>query len=113
METPASSVESLIERVEAFSKTTFELSKLKTLRTTTAIVTDLISWLSVILMISMFALVLNIGIALWLGELLGKTYYGFFVVAAFYFVAGTVFYFFSHKWIKKPIFDLIIKKALE
>jgi hypothetical protein len=113
METPASSVESLIERVEAFSKTTFELSKLKTLRTTAAVVTDLISWLSVILMISMFALILNIGIALWLGELLGKTYYGFFVVAAFYFVAGIVFYFFLHKWVKKPVFDLIIKKALE
>jgi hypothetical protein len=39
METPASSIESLYERVEAYSKTTYELSKLKLLETTTKIVT--------------------------------------------------------------------------
>jgi hypothetical protein len=64
-------------------------------------------------MISMFALVLNLGVALWLGELLGKSYYGFFIVAAFYLLAGLVLHFFLQRWIRKPISDLIITQALQ
>ena len=113
METPASLIESLFEKVEAYGMTTYELSKLKALETTTTIVTSLVSRLSVILMISIFALVLNIGIALYLGELLGKSYFGFFIVAGFYLVAGIVLHFFLHKWIKKPLSELIITQALQ
>jgi len=113
METPVSSIESLFERVEAYSKTTIELSKLKFLETTTNIVSSLVPRIGVIIMILLFALVLNIGIALLLGELLGKSYYGFFIVAGFYLVVAVIFHFFLHKWTKKPISDLIIKQALQ
>ena len=113
METPASLIESLYERAEEYIKTTFELSKLKALETTTSIATSLIAKLTVILMIALFALVMNMGIALWLGEMLGKSYYGFFIVAVFYLIAGIVLHFFLHKWIKKPLSDLIINQALK
>ena len=113
METPATSIESLFERLQEYSKTTYELSKLKLLETTINIVNLLVPRLSVIIMISLFALVLNIGIALLLGELLGKSYYGFFIVAGFYLAAGIILHLFLHKWIKKPISDLIIKQALK
>ncbi len=113
METPAASIESLFERAEAYSKTTYELSKLKSLETTTLVVTTLISRLSVVVMISVFALLSTIGIALLLGDLLGKSYYGFFIVAAFYLVAGIILYFFLQSWIRKPVSDLIITQALQ
>ena len=113
METPTTLIEELYERGEVFGKTTLELSKLKVIETTTVVVSALIWRLSVVLMLSLFALVLNIGIALWLGELLGKSYYAFFIVAGFYLVAGIVFHFFLHNWIKKPVSDLIITQALQ
>jgi len=69
--------------------------------------------LSVIVIFSLFTLVFNIGIALYLGELLGKMYYGFFIVAAFYLIGGIVFHLFMHKWIKKPLSELINKQALK
>lgn len=106
-------IESLYERVEVYAKTTYELSKLKLLKTTIVVVPSLVSRLVVILMITLFTLVFNIGIAFYLGELLGKVYYGFFIVAAFYLVAGIVLHFFLHHWIKKPISNLIIKQALQ
>ncbi|MES2619762.1 MAG: hypothetical protein V4615_02845 [Bacteroidota bacterium] len=112
-ETPVDLIETLYERAESYGKTTYELTKLKSLETTTVVVTSLVSRLSVIIMISLFALVLNIGIALWLGELLGKSYYGFFIVAGFYLLAGVVLHFFLLKWIKKPMSDLIIAQALQ
>jgi ABC-type transport system involved in cytochrome bd biosynthesis fused ATPase/permease subunit len=64
-------------------------------------------------MLTLFALVLNIGIALWLGELLGKNYYGFFIVAVFYLLSAIVLHFFLHNWIKKPVSNLIITQALQ
>jgi hypothetical protein len=113
METTANLIESLFEKAEAYGMTTYELSKLKALETTTVVVTSLVARMSVIIMVSMFALVFNIGIALYLGELIGKSYYGFFIVAGFYLIAGIVLHFFLHNWIKKPLSDLIITQALQ
>ena len=113
METPATLFESLFERMEVYSKTTYELSKLKLLQTTINVVNSLVPRLSVMIMIAISGLVLNIGIALFLGEMLGKSYYGFFIVAGFYLVAGIMLHFFLHKWVKKPISELIIKQALQ
>lgn len=113
METSESLIELLFERVESYGKTTYELSKLKLLKTTADVLPSLISKLIVVLVISFFTLILSMGIAFLLGELLGNLYYGFFIVAAVYLVAGIVFYFFLHKWIKKPIGDFIIKQVLK
>ena len=113
MDTPVSSLESLFERIEAYGKTTLELTKLRALDTIIFVVTTLISRLGVAAMVSMFFLVLNVGIALYLGEQLGKNYYGFFIVAAFYALAGLLMHSFLFDWIKKPVHDLIIQKSLQ
>ncbi len=107
METVKGLTKTLIEQVGDYSKTTLELTKLKTLYTSSHVATSLISRLSVIFMITLFALILNIGIALYLGELLGKNYYGFFIVSAFYLLVTLVLHFFLARWIKKPISDFI------
>lgn len=113
METASDAIESLFEKAEAYGRTTYELSKLKLLETVNIVVASVIAKLSVILMISMFSFVLSIAVALWLGDILGKAYYGFFIVAGFYLVAGIMLHFFLHKWVKKPISELIIKQALQ
>jgi hypothetical protein len=113
METPLSSVESLIEPVEAYIKTTIELSKLKLLQTAAIVATSLISRFTVMLIVSVFFLVLNLGIAFWLGDILGKTYYGLFIVAGLDLAIGILSYFFLYGWMKKPVSDLIIKQALK
>ncbi len=112
MEDNAKLVASLLEKATDYGKTTFELSKLKLLETTTIVVPSLASKLIVTIMFTLFTLILNIGIALFLGELLGKSYYGFFIVAGFYLIMGIITFFFLHKWIKKPLSELIIKQAL-
>lgn len=113
METPSGPIESLFEKVETYGKTTYELSKLKLLETSTVVVSSLLARLSVVIMLSMFALVLSVAVALFLGEVLGKSYYGFLIVAAFYLLAGIVLHFFLHRWIKEPISEIIIKQALQ
>jgi hypothetical protein len=56
---------------------------------------------------------LNFGLAFWLGEILGKIYYGFIVIAGFYCIIGIVIHVFMHKWLKKNINNYIIKQALK
>ncbi len=112
-DTPVNEIESLLERVETYAKTSYELAKLKSLNAATEVSTSLISRLSVIIMASLFVLIFNIGVALLLGELLGKNYYGFFIVAGFYLIASIVLHYFMYKWIKKPVSDSIILQALQ
>jgi hypothetical protein len=113
MEENAKLLETLLERATEYGQTSIELVKLKTLDKTTDIVSSFIPLSVVILLIVSFLLFLNVGIAFWLGEILGKTFYGFFIVAAFYFLTGILIHFFLHKWIKKLVGDYFIKSLLK
>lgn len=112
MENPANTIDILFEKIELYSKTTIELSKYKLLNTSSNVLSLLAAKIVVVTTGFIFILVLNIGIALYLGELLGKNYYGFFIVAVFYLIATLVIYFFLFDHIKKHICNLIISQAL-
>lgn len=113
MEDQANLIESLIEKGEQYGKTSLELLKLKTLDKSADVTSTLVSWLIVVIFAVLFFLILNIGVALWLGDLLGKSYYGFFFVSGFYAVLALVFWIFRKQLIKKPINESIITQVLE
>jgi hypothetical protein len=113
MEKNANLLETLLERASEYGKTSIELARLKALDKTTEIVSSFIPLSVVILLVASSLLFLNLGLAFWLGEVLGKTYYGFFVVAAFYVLAGIFIHFFLHKWIKRLVGDYFIKRVLK
>lgn len=112
MENQHGVVEALVEKAEAFGQTSFELYKLKAIDKSSDVVSTLVARIAVIIVTLLFITVLNIGVSLWLGERLGKFYYGFFVVAAFYAVAGFVLFLFRNRWIKNPVSNSIIRDAL-
>ena len=97
MENKVVPVEVLIERVETYGKTSYELIRLKTIDKTADLASSFISKSMIILFVFAFGVVLNIGIALWLGDLLGKTYLGFFCVSGFYGLVALIFYLFRAK----------------
>lgn len=111
MEDNTELLESLLERASEYGKTSFELVRLKTLDKVTDVVSSLVPQSMVIMLIASFLLFLNLGIALWLGDILGKLFLGFFVVAAFYILAGIVIHFFMHNWIKKLVGNYFIKRV--
>lgn len=113
MNTVPGALKSLFESTEQYAKTSIELSKLKAIEAGANIASVLLSRISVIIAIALFTIFVNIGIALMLGNMFGKTCYGFFIVALFYLVAGVVFHFFLYKWVKKPVSDLIVTQALQ
>jgi hypothetical protein len=105
--------ESLLERATEYGKTSYELVKLKVLDKTTDVISTLIPHSVVVALIASFMLFLNLGLALWLGEVLGKTFYGFFVVAAFYIITGIIVHFFMHKWLKRLVGNYFIRHVLK
>jgi hypothetical protein len=86
---------------------------LKAVETTAVVTSSLVARLCVFLTFALFVLVSSIGVALWLGAHYGKLYYGFFIVAAFYFVAGVFLQLFLRQWIKRTINDSVINIILE
>lgn len=106
-------LQSLLEKGEEFGKTSLELLKLKALEKTSGLASSLVLNGTFIFVISLFLIMGTIGLALWLGDLLGKPWYGFFAVAGFYGLMGFVLYFLLNKWIKRLVGDSIIKHALK
>ncbi len=111
METNVNASQLLLEKAENYSKTSFELMKLKALDKTADVSSTLASRSLFTLVVSFFAITLNIAIGLWLGDLLGKTYYGFLVVAFCYALAAAVLLL-IHPLIKSRANNAIIKQLL-
>jgi hypothetical protein len=102
----------LLSSAVDYSKTVYELLKLKVLEKFSGTASTLVSVALVLFVVSIFLLFVNLGLAIWLGYLLGKIYFGFFVVAAFYLIVGLVLHFFFHHRIKKMFCNYIIKEML-
>ena len=109
MDTKTNLIEPLLEKVETYSKTSLELLKLKALAKTADVSSTLISRSLFILFVSFFAFTINIALALWIGDMLGKNYYGFLIVAGFYGIASVILLI-VHPSIKTKVNNNIIKQ---
>jgi hypothetical protein len=108
METSPGIIESLFETTESYAKTSYELVKLQIREFISTIFSKLIVRLSIVGMIFFIIFLVNVGVALWLGELLGVNYYGFFIVAGFYLILVIVMHFFLTEWIKSKIINFLV-----
>lgn len=105
-------IETLFERIEEFGKTSFELYKLRTISKTAKIISSFITNATVIILISISLFFASIGLAIWLGEILGKSYLGFLCVSSFYFLLGLIVFFFMSKFIRRKVSNSIISQTL-
>jgi hypothetical protein len=113
MENTKNDLELLFEKAADYIETKFNLLKLQTVDKAADVISSLICILVIVLIFSVFFFTINIGLALWIGTLLGKAYYGFFIISAFYVVLGSIIYLLKNKLIKTGISNLIIKKLLK
>ncbi|HLG03447.1 MAG TPA: hypothetical protein VI731_07610 [Bacteroidia bacterium] len=113
METQRTLIEELFEKTTQYTKTSAEVYKLKAIGKSADVLSTLTARLVVFVFAALFFLILNIGVALWLGGILGRSYYGFFIVSGFYAIAGLALYIFRNRWIKTPLRNSIIIQALK
>lgn len=113
MEENSNMLETLLERANDYGKTSYELVKLKAIDKTSEVVSSFVPNSVVFVLIASFILFLNLGLALWLWGILGKVFYGFFAVAAFYIIIGIIVHFFMHNWLKRLVINYFIKHMLK
>lgn len=107
-----SSFEALFERAESFAKTNFELYKLKAIDKISDGASSAVSVVVALFFFIMFFLLANVGLSLWLGEVLGKPWIGFLAVAGLYLILWVVLFFVKQNWLKKMVGNSIIKSML-
>jgi len=113
MEEKVTLVETLYEKAEIYAKTNIELFKLKAIDKSAEVVSSIASSMVFVILASRISLLINIGLALWIGELVGKIYYGFFIVAFFYVIVMFILYVFRQQAIKTPVNDSLIIQMLK
>lgn len=113
MESIATPIEELFESAQEYSKTTIELIKLNAVDKSADVASSLVSRLAILLVVALLIIIFSIGIALWVGEVLGKSYYGFFVVGGLYIILAMLLHSFRHQWLKKPLSNSIIAQLLK
>lgn len=113
MEGPSGIIETLIDTAESYSTTTYRLTKLYVQDMIQSILTKLITQLILWCMIFFSVSLLNIGVALWIGDLLGKSYYGFFILMGLYMVLGVIFQFWLKEKVKHTFGTMIEKLSLK
>lgn len=113
MEHHTSTLERLLEKVEQYSKTTLELVRLKSIYKASEILSAWVVKVLIVLIVVVFLLMFNIGLALFISDQMGRLYAGFGVVAAFYLLLAMVLYRYRTQWIQNPIHRYIINQLLE
>jgi membrane protein YdbS with pleckstrin-like domain len=109
----ATPLATLIEKAENYSKTTLELLKMNAIDKSADVVSSLVSRLAIFITVALSVIIINIGIALWIGKQLGESFYGFFIIGAFYALLSIIFHIFRHQWIKYPVSNSIIRQLLK
>lgn len=112
MEDNVKLIEALVDSARDYATLSLRLTKLKALEKTSDVISTLIPHTLALTMVGLFLLFLNLGLSIWLGEILGKVFYGFLLVAGFYGIAGLFVHFILHKWLKRKISDGIVKQLL-
>ncbi len=105
-------IESLISQSKDYAVNRLELYKLKLVDKTSNVASLVVAGIALFVVFFIFFTVLNIGIALLIGDLVGRYYLGFLIVAALYAIAGLVLFKGRNKFFKTPITGMLIRKFL-
>ena len=113
MISPKDEIQNFLEKAEEYFKTRKDLLKLRLVSKASDVISSIIAKTITIVLLLFFFTILNIGLAILIGEWLGKIYLGFFIVAGFYLVLGIIINSVGNKWIKGPVANNLIKKFIK
>lgn len=104
-------IEDIFEKVENYTKTTFELHKLKFIGKSSSVVSILLLYVTLFIIALFFVSFINIALALLIGKWIGIYYLGFLIVSLFYLFIACLVYIFKDE-ISKKFQDNILLKIL-
>lgn len=112
MEGKAALLESLLEKAEIYAKTNIDIFKLKLIDKLTDVVSTIVAKLATIVVALLAIFLVNIALSLWIGELVGKPYYGFLIVAGFYVLVALTMHFNKGSILKTQVKKSVVSQLL-
>ncbi len=111
MDNSGNPFEPILERTVKYGQSSIAIIKLKTVDKTADVTSTVLSRLFLLTAVSLLALSFNIAIGFWLGDILGKVYFGFLIVAGFYALVAIVLAA-LHPRIKASLYNSLIRQML-
>lgn len=106
-------LEDLSDSLKEYLLLNIEILKLEATNQVTTIGSSVAGWLIVGISAFLFIFTLSIGLGFYLSALMGNTYSGFVIIAAFYFLLAIILFIGRKIIIEKPLREKMIKKILE
>lgn len=106
-------IEELTLSVKEYVLLNIEILKLEATKHTSTIGSSIISSVIVAVSVFLFVFTLSIGLGFYLSAVLGDSYSGFAIIAAFYFLLTIILLIGRKRCIEKPLREKIITKMLE
>lgn len=113
MKTNATTIEQLFEKAEDYTRTSVELAKLTVIDKSADVLSSLMSQMAVAFVVAIVFIFMSIGLSLWIGDIIGKVYYGFFIIAGTNFIIAILLNSNKNQLIKMPFSNAIISKLLK
>ena len=113
MDQEPTDIDVLLSDAGDFIQTRTTLWKYKTIESLADVSGELVSGLAVMAIVSFVVVIFSIGFALLIGEWLGKSYYGFFLMGGLYVIFGLIVFAGRRKWLKDPFSNMLIRKILK
>jgi hypothetical protein len=112
-EAQQSDIDNLLSDAGDYIETRTTLWKLKAIESLSDVSGELVSGMGMIVICSFVIIIFSIGIALLVGDWIGKSYYGFFIVGGVYTMIGLILYARRGQWLKEPFSNMLIRKILK
>jgi len=113
MEDQRHDIDALLSDAGDYLETRTNLFKLKAIESLADVSGELVSGLGMIGLVAFVVMLFSVGFALLIGDLLGKSFYGFFIIGGAYFIFGLICYICRDRWLKEPFSNLLIRKILK
>lgn len=110
---PSGSLDIFLSDAGDFIETRTTLWKYKATESLADVSGELVSGMAMIVVASFVIITFSIGFALLIGEWLGKSYYGFFIVGGLYGIFALIIYASRGRWLKDPFSNMLIRKILK
>lgn len=113
MENKPEGLEDLFQKMKEYAEVQVNLLRLKGARKLASSLSSIVSSVILVVISGAILFCFTIGISLLVGDWLGKTYYGFFIVGGIYVIAGIIIYRMRNKLIKRKVTDKLIRELLD
>jgi hypothetical protein len=113
MQEQPTDIDILLSDAGDFIETRTTLWKYKAIESLADVSGELTSGLGMIVIVSFVVILLSIGFALLIGEGLGKSYFGFFIIGGVYGIIALIIYARRGRWLKEPFSNMLIRKILK